>query len=65
MNTTGNDHNFLTIPNMSPRRIPVDKFKLGIKDKIVDVVEKLPTFVYDVCKLQYIKNDPSNAVATD
>ena len=47
---------FLTLPNMEVREIPTDKFDTGIRDKIVDVVEKLPTYVYSTCMQQYKKN---------
>lgn len=50
------DYGFLVLPEMKNRLIPVDKFEKGIKEKIVDVVEKLPKNVFNVCKAQYDKN---------
>lgn len=47
---------FLTLPEMKVRDIPIDKFKFGIKERIVDVVEKLPKYAYRACVLQYNKN---------
>jgi len=47
---------FLTLPNMIIRSIPRDKFELGLKEGIVDVVKKIPNYVYSTCKKQYLKN---------
>jgi len=55
---------FLSLPDMGIRRIPVEKFDLGIKDKIVDVVEKLPAYVHRTCMMQYNKNK-GNTVALE
>jgi hypothetical protein len=56
METITDNHCFLSLPTMTVRQVPVDKFALGIKENIVDVVEKIPAKVYNVCKLQYNKN---------
>jgi hypothetical protein len=61
MDTHNNNYDFLTLPNMSIRQVPTDKFDMGIKNNIVEVVEKLPTFVYDTCIMQYKKNKSSNS----
>lgn len=55
-------YKFLSLPTMVVREIPVEKFKLGLNDKIVDVVEKIPKRVYDVCYLQYKKNNVQTIV---
>ena len=47
---------FLVLPEMKIRHIPIDKFELGIKDNIVDVVEKLPAYVHRTCMQQYNKS---------
>lgn len=47
---------FLSLPDMKVRTVPVDKFKFGIDNKIIDIVERLPKKVYNVCKSQYNKN---------
>lgn len=49
---------FLAIPNMNIRSIPKEKFELGLKEGIVEVVKKLPTYVYNTCKKQYLINKP-------
>ena len=54
--TNKDSHCFLSLPEMNTRDIPVEKFNFGVEEKIVDVVEKLPRQVYNVCKLQYCKN---------
>jgi hypothetical protein len=64
METKTNSHFFLSLPEMTIRDIPADKFELGIKDEIVDIVEKLPKDVYKTCKLQYEKNISQIAVPT-
>jgi len=53
------EYKFLSLPEMHIRIIPKDKFDLGIKEGILDVVKKLPTFVYNVCYKQYLKNSKS------
>jgi hypothetical protein len=44
---------------MAIRQIPTEKFNIGLKNNIVEAVEKLPSYVYDTCKLQYKKNKGS------
>lgn len=51
-----NVHSFLVLPEMKIREIPIDKFNLGVKERIVDVVEKLPKYAYKACVAQYFKN---------
>ena len=62
METVDTDHKFLSLPTMVIRDIPIEKFSTGLKDKIVDVVEKIPNKVFKVCKLQYIKNNVQTTV---
>lgn len=52
-----NDLWFLSLPEMKIRTVPSDKFKFGIDNKIIDIVERLPKKVYNVCKLQFAKNN--------
>jgi hypothetical protein len=56
MGDKSNTHSFLSLPDMHIRNIPVDKFKDGIKEHIVEVVEKLPKYAYNACIAQYTKN---------
>lgn len=52
---------FLSLPDMNIREVPCKKFEFGLTEKIVDVVERLPSSVYNVCKLQYSKNTSLNS----
>lgn len=47
---------FLSMPKMINRHIPKEKFYFGVENGIVDIVQKLPRSVYDVCIRQYKKN---------
>lgn len=57
-----NTVSFLTLPDMKNRNIPASNFEFGVKESIVDVVEKLPKNVYNVCKKQYKKNLENNLI---
>ena len=59
MDNANNSYNFLILPDMAIRQIPTEKFNIGLKNNIVEAVEKLPSYVYDTCKLQYKKNKGS------
>jgi len=50
------EYGFLSLPDMHVRRVPYDKFELGISSKIIDVVKKIPFEVYKTCVKQYFKN---------
>ena len=51
-----NSFKFLSLPTMNVRDVPEDKFSLGLKNKIIDLVERLPSNVYSTCIKQYRKN---------
>jgi hypothetical protein len=57
------DYVFLSLPLMKNRAIPMDKFDFGIREKIVEVVRKIPNPVFKVCTAQYAKNVDDNNVA--
>jgi hypothetical protein len=44
---------FLSLPDMKIRQVPIEKFDMGLKEKILDTVNKLPKDVYDTCQKQY------------
>ena len=44
---------FLSLPSMDKRYVPKDKFEYGIKNKILDPVDRLPKDVYNICKEHY------------
>jgi hypothetical protein len=48
---------FLSIPKMLNRVIPIDKFNLGIDNKIIDFVQVLPRDVYKICCAQFKLNE--------
>lgn len=52
----GDNFNFLSLPDMKIREVPYEKFEFGLTNKIIDVVEKLPSEVFKTCKKQYLKN---------
>lgn len=53
---TDNNYLFLALPEMNIREVPKDKFVFGLKENIIEVVKKIPSYVYKVCKAQYFKN---------
>jgi|694.fasta_scaffold00081_43 hypothetical protein len=50
------EHSFLSLPDMKNRVISHEKFVIGISEHILEVVERLPRYVYATCKLQHKKN---------
>ena len=53
------NYEFLSVPKMLNRQIPVEKFKLGVDTGIVDFVEKIPKDVYKIVSAQFEKNSRS------
>ena len=53
INTQDDKHNFLVLPFNTVESVPVKEFEAGQKDKIVDLIEKLPHNVYEICCAQY------------
>jgi hypothetical protein len=47
---------FLSIPKMLIREVPMEKYKYGISNNILEFIERLPRNERKICKLQYIKN---------
>ena len=43
----------LSLPDNKYMEIPMNKWKTGIDNKIVEHLEKLPYNVYDICRAQY------------
>lgn len=62
MEEADGDKWFLVLPDMTTQRIPDDKFKTGIDNKIIELQEVLPRKVYNICKQQYEKSStkPNN-----
>lgn len=53
MESNENEYRFLSLPKMQLRKVPKDKFKFAIDNKVLELVEKLPSETYEVCKVQY------------
>jgi len=49
------EHSFLSLPEMVLRAVPLDKFKIGLNNKIIDIVERLPKDIYNICVKQHRK----------
>lgn len=49
------NYEFLSLPKMLPRTVPVNSFQNGVKHKIISFIEKLPKQVFSVCIAQYFK----------
>jgi len=56
MEIVGNDHTFLSLPDMKIRSVPKDKLITGIEHKVLQFQEILPINVLQVCKAQYEKS---------
>lgn len=50
-------YNFLSIPKNQNRIVPIDKFKIAIRDGIVDPVEKIDSKVFKLLRKQYEFNN--------
>jgi hypothetical protein len=60
MQTKDNDHIFLSVPKLVIRSIPIDKFKFGLDNSIVELVEVLPRNVFKLLEQQFKKNEKLN-----
>ena len=47
---------FLSVPNMKNREVPIEKYKYGIKNGVLEFVEMLPRNERKVCVAQYHAN---------
>ena len=54
--TTNGVHNFISVPKNENRSVPVDKFDFGIANGVVEKVDKMPSYVYDILVEQYNYN---------
>jgi hypothetical protein len=53
---SGNDYLFISLPKNINRSIPKDKFDLGMSQNILDVVEKIPSKIYNLLHKQFVFN---------
>lgn len=63
--STDSNYYFLALPEMNIREVPKEKFEFGLKENIIDVVKTIPSYVYRVCRAQYLKNKTREIVPTD
>jgi len=56
---SNNEYNFLSLPKMIIRSVPSVNHNHALKNKIISFVERLPSYVFQVCQLQYKKNKNS------
>lgn len=47
------NYNFLVLPDKTRRIIEKEDFERGLQNKIVKLIEKLPNYVFEVCKKEY------------
>ena len=47
---------FLGVPTMQNRTFPATAFNHAVNTKIIDFVEVVPDYVFEISKAQYIKN---------
>lgn len=56
---TKSTYDFLSIPKMENRYVPLDKLKIGVDNKILKFVERIPRNVFTVVRAQFEKNAAS------
>ena len=49
-------YQFISIPKNINREVPADKFDLGISEKIVEPVEKIPNNIFSLLRKQFDYN---------
>jgi hypothetical protein len=52
----GDSYCFISVPKNENRVVPINKFEFGIKNHVVEPVEKLPGYVYKLLLKQYHHN---------
>ena len=57
---TWSGYNFLCLPEQVNFCLSKENFQEGIKNKILESVEILPDNVYQICEMQFLKNEKSN-----
>ncbi|MAF25849.1 hypothetical protein CL634_09790 [bacterium] len=53
-----NDENmyFLSLPDNIIRKVPKKEFHSGVKENIIEFIEKIPGEIYEICIAQYNKS---------
>lgn len=60
INRTRKGYNFLSLPEQVNMFVSKQDFEHGIKNKILESIEILPDNVYQICEMQFLKNEKSN-----
>ena len=64
MDSNSNQHGFLTIPTMENLWVPKDEFDFGLKNDILEFVERAPKHVKKTANAKWIENK-ENIRSTD
>lgn len=56
-------YTFFSLPIKAVRDVPIESFKTGIKNKLVDFVEQLPYKVYKTVELEYNSINNKNGLS--
>lgn len=56
------DYNFLILPEIDTVTVKKPEFDHGLNKKIVEVVEKLPDNIYQICCAQYNESKSKNDI---
>lgn len=59
-NKKSNTYKFLSIPVMKNREVDREIFESGIANKILIFVEKIPRYVYNIARKQFIQNEKTS-----
>jgi hypothetical protein len=58
------NYHFLSIPPMTNRTVPIDKFDFALKEGILEFVERTPTYVRKTSKFKFYENKSQLRSAT-
>ena len=62
INHDDRNYYFLSLPHNNTREVSVDDFNEGIKEGIVEYLEKIPKDVYEICVAQYNEAKAKNNI---
>jgi len=57
-------YDFITLPDKKPLEVPIDAFKRGIENRILDYITTLPKSVFSVVEMEYEKLNKHNGSST-
>ena len=53
INKDTTNYYFLSLPDNKSIIIPITEFELGLQEKVIELLEKIPKNVYEICIAQY------------